>query len=164
MFAKRSQRLGFFSLFAVVALQLVEPASAEEKAAPADQLLGEWWTEDNEGRIQMARYKDGTYRGVTTCCVHNDDAGKPILDVHNPNPSLRSRSTVGVVLIWNLKYENGEYVDGHVYNPRDGKTYRMKMEIVDRETLKVRGYLGIALLGQTQIWKRAHLDGKKSAP
>jgi uncharacterized protein (DUF2147 family) len=64
------------------------------------------------------------------------------------------------VLIWNLKFEDGAFVDGHVYNPRDGKTYRMKVEVIDKETVKIRGYMGISLLGQNQIWKRYH-DEKK---
>jgi uncharacterized protein (DUF2147 family) len=31
------------------------------------------------------------------------------------------------------------------------------MKVVDAETLKIRGYMGFSLLGQNQIWKRAHL-------
>jgi uncharacterized protein (DUF2147 family) len=167
--ASSCQRLGgLVSVFAVVlaALHFVDrtnaddranEASAGKSAMPGDALIGEWWTENNEGRVRMARYRDGTYRGTTTCCEHKGDDNNPNIDIHNPKPELRKRSTIGIVLIWNLKYEDGEFVDGHVYNPRDGKTYRMKMEVVDREILKVRGYMGIPLLGQTQIWKRAHV-------
>ena len=150
-------------LAGLVAVISIAIASAAHADPAGDELLGEWWTENNEGRVSMARYKDGTYRGTTTCCEHKDSKDNPNIDIHNPKPELRNRSTVGIVLIWNLKYEKGEYVDGHVYNPRDGKTYRMKMEVVDHETLKVRGYMGISLLGQTQVWKRAHLDSKKQA-
>lgn len=139
-----------------------ESASAKS-AAPGDALIGEWWTEKNEGRIAMARYKDGTYRGTTTCCVHKNDPNNPETDINNPNPSLRGRPMNGVVLIWGLKFEDGEFVDGHVYNPRDGKTYRMKMTLVDHETLKIRGYMGIEMLGQTQIWKRYHPATNKAA-
>jgi len=172
MFVARSRHRVCYLLsllaLASLPLPLAARANAEEQetasaksAAPGDALIGEWWTENNEGRVAMARYKDGTYRGTTTCCVHKNDPNNPEIDIRNPNPSLRGRSTSGIVLIWNLKYEAGEFVDGHVYNPRDGKTYRIKMTIVDRETLKIRGYLGIALLGQTQIWKRAHLSTNK---
>jgi uncharacterized protein (DUF2147 family) len=141
---------------------------AQDKAATVnagDALLGEWWTENNEGRIRITREKEGTYRGTSTCCVQRDAQGKPLLDVHNPNPERRARPVLGIVIIWKLKYDaDGEYVDGYVYNPRDGKTYRIDVELIDHETLKIRGYLGISLLGQSQIWKRAHLDASGAKP
>ena len=145
---------------------LLSQARAGAEASPsaatgslADQVIGEWWTENNQGRVRISRDKDGTYRGTTTCCVHDHDPDNPAIDAHNPNPKLQARSTVGIVIFWKLKYDDGAYVDGYVYNPRNGKTYRIEMKIVDRETLKIRGYMGIPLLGQTQLWKRAHLGG-----
>lgn len=122
----------------------------------ADALLGEWWTEGNEGRVLFTRHSDGTFRGTTTCCTPaNPSPKKPATDIHNPDPKLRHRSTLGIVIIWQLAYEGGEYSGGYVYNPRDGKTYRLAAEVVDRDTVRVRGYIGIPLLGQSQIWKRA---------
>lgn len=145
-------------------LQLAELVRAQDASKQAgDELLGEWWTEGNEGRVKFARYNDGTYRGTTTCCEHKNDPKNPGIDKENPNPALRTRSTLGIVLIWGLKFDGGEWVDGHVYNPRDGKTYRMKVSKVDHDTIKIRGYMGIELLGQTQVWKRARLDAIKPA-
>jgi len=37
--------------------------------------------------------------------------------------------------------------------PRAG-TYRFKAEVLTLQSLKIRGYLGIALFGQTQKWSR----------
>ena len=142
---------------AMVAIAVVGgQAIAQVKLAPGDELIGEWWTENNEGRIRMTRDRDGSFRGTTTCCVPaKPTRDHPAQDIHNPNPKQRSRSTVGIVLIWKLKYEgDGEYADGYVYNPRDGKTYRIDMAIIDRNTVKIRGYIGIPLLGQSQIWRR----------
>jgi uncharacterized protein (DUF2147 family) len=131
-------------------------AAPKTKPAPGDEILGEWWTEGNEGRIVMKRQRDGSFIGKTTCCLPDKPSkDRPVQDINNPNPKLRSRSTMGIIIIWKLKYEgNGEYEDGYVYNPRDGKTYRIDMEVVDRNTVEIRGYLGIPLLGQTQTWKR----------
>lgn len=130
--------------------QAAEPSKAAR--VPGDEILGEWWTENNEGRIRITRDKEGFYRGTTTCCEKDGN-----IDVNNPKPELRKRSTLGIVLVWKLKFDDGEYVDGYVYNPRDGKTYRMEMKVIDGETLKIRGYMGISLLGQSQVWKRAHV-------
>jgi uncharacterized protein (DUF2147 family) len=120
------------------------------------ELVGEWWTEGNEGRIRFVRAQDGTFRGVTTCCVPKQPSeDSPTHDIHNPNPKLRGRSTIGITIIWGLVYEDGEYGSGYIYNPRDGKTYRFKAELLAGDTLRIRGYLAIPLLGQSQVWKRA---------
>jgi uncharacterized protein (DUF2147 family) len=143
-------------------LMTAKAAAANPGISPADLLLGEWWTENNEGRIRFTKDADGTFRGTTTCCVPAKvTEDHPARDLHNPNPKLRGRSTIGIVLIWKLTYEDGEYSGGYVYNPRDGKTYRFKAKIIDRNTVKIRGYLGIPLLGQSQIWKRARFDAAK---
>jgi uncharacterized protein (DUF2147 family) len=121
---------------------------------PSDSILGEWCTQKEEnrppGRVNFVRAKDGTYTGVLSW------SSEPRKDIHNKDSKLRDRSIVGIVLMWNLRYEDGEYVDGYVYNPEDGGTYRMKAELASTELLKVRGYLGISLFGQTKTWTRYH--------
>lgn len=117
---------------------------------PPDAIVGEWWTEGKEGRIRFVRSPDGTYAGIL---VGGNDPGT---DVNNKDPAVRKRPLLGSVLMWHLRPEDGEYVDGYVYNPRNGETYRMKAELTGKTTLKIRGYLGISLLGQSQIWTRAN--------
>ena len=112
-------------------------------------ILGDWWTEEKEGRIRFVRVEDGTYQGVL---VWSNNPGK---DVNNKDPKRRNLSLIGMVLMWHLRYDDGEYVDGYVYNPRDGDTYRMNAELTGARTLRIRGYLGIQLFGQSQTWARA---------
>jgi uncharacterized protein (DUF2147 family) len=119
---------------------------------PAEAILGEWVTQKEEnrppGRVRFVRGQDGTYLGILSF------ATEPKKDVNNKDPKLRDRRLVGVVLMWHLVYDDGEYVDGYVYNPEDGGTYRMKAEVLSPESLKVRGYLGISLFGQSKTWSR----------
>jgi uncharacterized protein (DUF2147 family) len=48
-----------------------------------------------------------------------------------------------------------EYQGGEILDPENGKTYRAKMKLEDGgKTLHVRGFIGISLLGRTQVWIR----------
>jgi uncharacterized protein (DUF2147 family) len=121
---------------------------------PSDAILGEWCTQKEEnrppGRIKFVRAADGTYTGIVSWL------SEPTKDVHNKDPKLRDRPVVGIVLMWHLRYEDGEYVDGYVYNPEDGDTYRFKAEVLSPESLQIRGYLLVPLLGQNKVWTRFH--------
>ncbi len=130
-----------------------EPPRADAldaKSAAPEAILGEWWTEKKDGKVRFEKLKDGTYWGILSW----SSANPPRKDEKNPDPKLRDRPLVGIVLIWNLKFQDGEFVDGKVYNPNEGKTYGMKIKVNGDGTLTIRGYAGIALFGQSQTWTR----------
>jgi uncharacterized protein (DUF2147 family) len=125
-------------------------ADSLDTSFPADTLVGNWWTEGKEGLMKIVKTKSGRYEVII---VSGKDEAKN--DVNNPNPKLRDRKLKGIVIMWNLRFEDGEYVDGYCYNPRDGNTYRVKMKITGPNSLRIHGYLLIPLLGQSQDWARA---------
>lgn len=43
---------------------------------------------------------------------------------------------------------------GHITDPRDGRQYHVELWVDVDDGLHVRGYIGLPLLGQTQIWHR----------
>ena len=117
---------------------------------PPDAILGKWWSEGKKGLLQIVKTKSGLYQVVV---LDGEDADKK--DVNNPDPKLRDRKIRGLTIMWHLRFEDGEYVDGYCYNPRDGNTYRVKMKILSPTSLRLRGYLAVPLLGQSQEWTRA---------
>lgn len=49
---------------------------------------------------------------------------------------------------------DGRWSVGQIYDPNSGKTYSCKLKLIDRNTLYVRGYIGISLIGRTETWRR----------
>jgi uncharacterized protein (DUF2147 family) len=137
------------ALGALTALVSAAPAvHALDVAKNESAIVGEWWTEGRDARVRFSKYRNGTYTGVITW------AKVPRKDTENDNPKLRDRSRVGIVLMWKLRFDEDEYVGGYVYNPEDGNTYRVEAKALDEDTLKIRGYMGLSIFGQSQHWKR----------
>ena len=127
--------------------------------APQDDpeaVVGTWLNGTKKGEIQIYQ-KGGTYFGKLVKLTEPNDpkTGKPKTDVKNADPARRSRPLLNLPLMYNFKYDGGHlWSDGKIYDPESGKEYNCKMTLVGPNTLEVRGYLGISLLGRTQTWTR----------
>ena len=113
-----------------------------------DELLGQYWSENQEGKIEIYE-KGGKYYGKI---LWRNEVRK---DTENPDPTLRNRSVIGIVFLKDFVYKDGEWKKGKVYSIDNGNTYSGKLWLEDGgKTLKMRGYLGISLLGRTATLTR----------
>jgi uncharacterized protein (DUF2147 family) len=129
-------------------------------AEEADAITGQWLTSEGEVRIDIFR-EDGKYFGKIVWLkepVYPDDdpeAGKPVRDRENPDPAKRGRPVLGLMLLSHFEYAgNHRWVCGGIYNPENGKTYRADLSLTPEGALKVRGFVGIRLLGRSTVWTR----------
>lgn len=116
---------------------------------PQTAIQGNWLTEPKDGIIQITRSGD-VYEGRI---IGGNERGK--LDSNNPDPAKRTLELRGQVIMHDMKYDgDSEWSGGTIYDPKSGSTYKCKLELRADGTLKVRGYIGISLLGKTQTWTR----------
>ncbi len=81
----------------------------------------------------------------------------------NPNPlctkckgNLRNKPIIGLTILQNLKQDENQWTGGSVLDPENGNTYRCNIEVVENGAkLKVRGFIGVSVLGRTQYWHKA---------
>ncbi|MCU6501032.1 DUF2147 domain-containing protein [Rugamonas sp. A1-17] len=67
----------------------------------------------------------------------------------------KNQPVVGLVIMTGLKKDGDEYNGGEILDPDNGKVYRSKMHLTDGgKKLSVRGYIGVPMLGRSQVWVR----------
>jgi len=121
--------------------------AADDRAA---QVVGNWLTEDGDGIIQISAVPDGSYQGKI---VGGDNPTQ--LNDKDPDPARRSLTVLGLTIMQGLKYErDGKFSGGTIYDPDSGKTYKCNLELLDKDKLKMHGYIGVSLLGRSQTWTR----------
>ena len=145
------------SMLTILFLSPVLKLSAQDFSA--DDILGVWLNEDKDAHVQI--YKDnGKYFGkiVWLKTPIDEETGKPKLDDKNEDPKLQSRPVMGLLLLKDFVFDgDDEWEDGEIYDPKSGKTYSCYMEFPDEDdktNLKIRGYIGISLLGRTTYWTK----------
>jgi len=130
----------------------------------ADDILGYWLNEEKDAKIEVT-VVDGKYFGEIVWLKDpiDEETGKPKLDDENPDPELQKRPVMGLQLLKEFEYEGeGLWMDGTIYDPKNGKTYKCKMTMKEIDLLYIRGYIGKAWmgLGRTTEWTRTNLDEK----
>lgn len=139
-------------------LQLVGAASAVWLAAtcavwaysPAGTLsptpTGEWLVANKLARIRVVDC-DGQMWGVVSWEM------QPGVDSKNPDPTLRSRPTLGMPILLGMAQSKVNQWDGQIYNSQDGHTYSANIKLKQPDILSVQGcFLGFLCGGED--WTR----------
>jgi uncharacterized protein (DUF2147 family) len=136
-----------------LALALGTPATALAGPSP----LGYWTTIDDDGKtpssvVQIYARGKKLYgkivqlikpREKDPVCTECDGARK-------------NQRILGMEILRDFEEDDDEWSGGYILDPRNGTEYKCYLELQDGgKRLKVRGYVGIALLGRTQYWQKA---------
>lgn len=124
-------------------------------SAQSQSVLGRWKTIDDQtgkaisvveifelhgkiyGRVVDILNPKSRHKKCESC--PGDDKDKPLL---------------GLVVIKGLQKDGHEYSGGKILDPKHGKLYKCYIALENADKLKVRGYLGVSILGRTQYWHR----------
>ncbi|MEL7538182.1 MAG: DUF2147 domain-containing protein [Pseudomonadota bacterium] len=126
-------------------------ASSWLSAGADDPIVGRYWNPDRDAIVEIYS-TDGVVFGKAIW------SAEPMLDTENPDPALRSRDLLGVPFITGFRFDGEDrWRDGRVYAPDNGRTYRGTLWVEDG-ALKMRGFVGISLLGRTATFQPLAAD------
>ncbi len=127
-------------------------------SAKAGGVIGTWATEEGKSHVEITPCGEKLCGSVIWLKEPLDEQGEPKHDANNPNTALQSRRILGLPLLVNFAAgdEADVWENGSIYNPEDGELYSCTMTLLDSNTLKVRGYVGLPLFGKTQVWTRVN--------
>jgi uncharacterized protein (DUF2147 family) len=121
-----------------------------------DAIVGVWKT--GEGTAMVRIYKNGDkYQGKVVWLKEpiDPETGKPKLDKNQTDEAAKKRPVLGLINIWGfIPKENNVWDEGNIYDPKNGNTYSSTMKLINANTLEVRGYIGVSLIGRTDTWTR----------
>ena len=115
-------------------------------AAPPAAVDGIWWTQDHDGVVQLYQCPAGLCGRVVGITTFKPD-GSPPLD-------WLGRSRCREQIVPDGKVDEDGAWDSHITNPDNGKTYTITLRVQADGRLRMRGYIGLPLFGQTVFWTR----------
>ena len=123
----------------------------------ADDIIGTWLTGGEEpAKIQIYKLGD-KYFGKIIWLKYPEENSLPRTDSKNPDKNKRNQEIVGLIILTNFSFDDDEWDGGKIYDPESGKTYSCNLSLKDKNTLNVRGYVGISLFGRTEVWTKNSL-------
>jgi uncharacterized protein (DUF2147 family) len=146
------RRTAIILIAATYGLFAISPAMAQQQ--PEDAVIGAW--EADDGSVKLDLFKSGSEFQAHLLYGNEVMEADNITfkqDGKNPDPALRTRSLENIVFITGLRWEDGEWSGGSLYDGSSGSTYHCTIKL-DGSKMLLRGYLGISLLGQTRAFHR----------
>jgi uncharacterized protein (DUF2147 family) len=119
-------------------------------------ILGLWKSDGGDSRLELFKCGNKICGKIVwlkepNYIDRNDGpVGKIKTDRKNTNPALRNRPILGLQVMKDFTATGtGRWGNGICYNPENGKSYKCKMQLETSNRLKMRGYIGISLIGRS---------------
>ncbi|MFZ2284709.1 MAG: DUF2147 domain-containing protein [Lutibacter sp.] len=119
----------------------------------SQSIIGKWKTIDDETgkeRSIVEIYKvDGKIYVKIVKLLEKSEENKVCENCKGAN---KNKPLKGMIIINGLTKDGDEWNGAKILDPKTGKEYKCYITLEEPNKLKVRGYLGFALLGRTQYW------------
>ncbi len=122
---------------------------------PSERIVGKWTTENGKSHVEIYKQNNKYYGKIVWLKEPLNDQGTEKKDDNNPDKNKRSQKILNLVVLKDLSYESGDlWAGGTIYDPKNGKTYKVKITYKNNKEIEIRGFIGVSLIGRSSIWTR----------
>jgi len=107
-------------------------------AAVAGDPSGTWVMSNGKVTVRVSKCSAKLCARIVALKEPLDKTGRPKVDKLNPNPALRKRPLLGLMLASNMAPAGANNWSGTIYNPDDGRSYSASLKLSGR-TMQVKG-------------------------
>jgi uncharacterized protein (DUF2147 family) len=131
---------------------------AQTSSAGAQTISGVWQQIDPDtgkvGALVTFAESGGIYRGfLSKLFLDPGDDPNPLC--HKCPGAQQGQPLLGLMFIDGMQRSGLDYEGGTILDPDSGTLYSANMQLSpDGNALTVRGYVGLPLFGQSQVWRR----------
>jgi uncharacterized protein (DUF2147 family) len=137
------------NLFLLLALLITQSAFAQKN------FVGIWKNVDDEDGKDKSHIQIYEVNGILKAKVIKLLPAATLKTCDQCKGANKNKPIEGMEILSGLKKVNEkEYTDGTILNPKNGKIYDCTISLETQDKLKVRGYVGLSLIGKTQYWYR----------
>jgi uncharacterized protein (DUF2147 family) len=144
----------FHRVAIVVAISLLLVGGLAAQTPVQKNAVGHWQVVKENGATgaEVVTYlENGKLYGKIT---QRDRGADPNGVCSKCSGSLKDQKVLGLIMIRDFVPDGDGWTGGIVVDPENGKEYKGKIKAVGNDQLSLRGYIGIPMLGRTQMWKR----------
>lgn len=148
-------RKSAYFLSAILFIAVIGAASsAQQLSQKLQYAVGKWQVMNNDGTLG-GQVETSIVDGKLVGKVIKLRPGKPVGSLCDLcSGDYKNKPMLGLTIMWNLKPDGDMWVDGIILDPDNGKRYKSKLWVIDKDHLMMRGFVGISLLGRTSNWVR----------
>jgi len=127
-------------------------------AAATENPVGLWRTIDDKSGKEKSLVRVSESNGqlqITIEKLFREPGEEPNPLCDKCQGEKKNKPVIGMQIGNGLKKDGDVWSGGEILDPQNGKTYKCKVWLEDKgKKLNVRGFIGVSVLGRTQVWVR----------